>query len=492
MVKVNIKKFNPFSGANKNECVAVDFSGNNLKLAHLRVWPNKREVVNLMSRDISNLSDADISKAVKLSYDELRAVNPAIINIIPSNLVITKNIEIPSSSEKEIREIINLQASRHTPYSREEIVVDYLDVGVYRHTYTKILLVIVARSVIKRHSEILEAAGLKLDKVLLAAEGLACNAVRVLKAENSNNPVSIVHIDEFFTDFSVVYKNKAIFIRPIPIGTQQLILDKEKYELKFVEELKRSLEAYQGEDIERSPNLLVFTGATEEIPSLESVLASNLHIPIRAVPYFKNLAISVEALKTITISKRTSFLNIIAPLLNCDEAKINLVPEEVKLRKALQERGKSLIKTGILILTSLLLVFVILASKIYFKIAHINSLNKRFSAINQEARKLEADFSKIGMVKEYLSNRMFALDVLTELYMIVPNDLWINDIRFDQNGKFIVKGTAESMSTVFAFIDNMEKSRYFKDVKTQYTAKRKDGMADFTDFEINSSLDKES
>jgi len=40
------------------------------------------------------------------------------------------------------------------------------------------------------------------------------------------------------------------------------------------------------------------------------------------------------------------------------------------------------------------------------------------------------------------------------------------------------------MSEVFSLVDSMEKTENFKDVKTKYTAKRKDGSRDLVDFEI--------
>jgi hypothetical protein len=36
----------------------------------------------------------------------------------------------------------------------------------------------------------------------------------------------------------------------------------------------------------------------------------------------------------------------------------------------------------------------------------------------------------------------------------------------------------------------MNKSKYFKDVKTKYTSKRKEGAKDVTDFEISSQVNK--
>jgi len=66
------------------------------------------------------------------------------------------------------------------------------------------------------------------------------------------------------------------------------------------------------------------------------------------------------------------------------------------------------------------------------------------------------------------------LEALAELYSIAPLDIELNNIRLDDKGRFTVRGTAEAMSTVFAFIESMEKSSYFKEVKTKYTSKRKE------------------
>ena len=86
----------------------------------------------------------------------------------PAHLTIAKNIEIPSLDPDEIKEIIDLQAGRHTPYSRGEIIIDYINIGTYRENYTKILLVIVTLSVVRRQIEILAKAGLITEKVFFA------------------------------------------------------------------------------------------------------------------------------------------------------------------------------------------------------------------------------------------------------------------------------------------------------------------------------------
>ncbi|MBI5144295.1 MAG: pilus assembly protein PilM, partial [Candidatus Omnitrophica bacterium] len=239
-----IRKINPLSGIASRDVIGFDFSGNNLKLVHMRLLSNKAEIVNLLTQNIAGLPDADISKIIASSFHALSVKNPHIVSAITSNLVITKNIEIPSIDPKEIREIINLQAGRHTPYSRDEIVIDYIDVGTYKNTYTKILLVIVTNNVIKRQFDVVGKAGLKLEKVLFAPEGLGRACARMLNIDTMNSPVSVINIDEGITNFTVVYKNRLVFERSIPIGAQQLIEDKDQSGIRFAEELRRSFETY--------------------------------------------------------------------------------------------------------------------------------------------------------------------------------------------------------------------------------------------------------
>jgi Tfp pilus assembly PilM family ATPase len=490
MFRFRIKNLSLFSKLINQEIIGIDFSGNNLKICHIRISLNKKEVINLLNFDITGLSDIDIAKTIQGAIGALKGKMIDIIDVIPAHLVITKNIEIPSIEQREIKEILNLQAGRHTPYSREEIIVDYVDIGTYKHSYTKVLLVIVARSAIKRHYEILDRAGFKLKKVLLASEGLGWVVPKTLHLDVENTPVNIVHIDESFTDFSIVLKNKVVFIRSIPIGSLQLKNEKEIYQEKFVEELKRSLEAYLSEDIEKSPNLLILTGAEEGLKWVEGLLNNTMHLPIKSLPQTASLNLSELALGTISKLRQVSFFDLLAPVLNCEEMKIDLIPEEAKVRRSIEDRGRDLIRTGIFILTIFVLIFFILVSKIYFKSVQSHKLDSKYFKLNQEAQKLEKDFLKVGLVKNYLTSRGYSLEVLTELHNLTPDDIGLTEIRYDEE-RFSVKGTADAMSSVFSFVDKMEKSKYFKDVKTKYTTKRKDGLKDLTDFEITSLLKRE-
>jgi len=486
-----LKKIIPDNVASR-DLVGIAFAQNNLKFVHIKSVAGRKEVVNFLVRNTTGLMDADVSKLIAATINELKVKSPEIISIIPTNSVISKNIEVPSVDPKEIRDIINLQASRHTPYSREEIIVDYIDIGTYKNNYTRILLIIVAVNLVKKQFDLVDKAGFKLSRVFLGPEGIALSSSKVLKVHTHDSVAAILHADEESSDFIVTFKNRPLFIRSIPIGARSLKDEKDKYQVKFVEEVKKSLESYQAEDIEKNPNILVVTGSLPQITELETALGEATHIPTRNIPYLKGFPVSSSLLQSPSLSKNASFFGIAAPILSYDEIGVDLVPEDIKLKKLIEQRAKDLMRTGVLALAFFVLIFFILITKIYFKSTYLKSLDSRFKVLNAEAQKLESDFEKISLMKNYLFNRGFSLEVLTELYDVSGLDLELNDIRFDEQGKFSIRGSAESMSAVFSFVDSMEKTKYFKDVKTKYTTKRKESGRDLTDFEIACDLKKEA
>lgn len=487
MFKTGIRKLNPFS-RKVSELVSLSL-GNSLTIASLGASLNKKEISGIFSRNINGLNDDEISKIIKEGFAELKLKNPKIICVITTQLAITKNIEIPSTDPEEIKEIINLQAGRHTPYAREEIIVDHINIGTYKNSYTKILLVIVARSAVKRHYEILAKIGLKPKKVFFAPEALGLASLKMLKAESDSSPLGLIHIDEAVADFMVIFKRKPLFIRSIPIGIQSFELDKEKNQVRFADELKKSLESYQSEGIADLPSKFILTGAIEEFHSLFEAL-STTRFPLKTTAYFGNFNLRPEVLKSLSLASRVSFLNVIAGLFFSDELKVDLVPEEVRLGRALEERGRELIKIGIFVLAVFILVFFIMVSNIFFKSVYLKNLDERYAPMIGESIKLENDYTRISTIRHYLENRGYSLEVLTELYRLIPLEIALDDIRLDEQRKFSIKGTAEAMSAVFSFVDSMEKSRYFKDAKTKYTTKRRDGSKEFTDFEITAAIDR--
>ena len=488
----NIVKMIPFSFAPAaGDSIGISLTSTTLKLVHIQSGFNKIEVSHIASHTVTAMAEGDIAKLLAASFNEMKTRHAQAITIIPSHAVITKNIEIPSTDPREIREIINLQAGRHTPYSREEIIVDYIELGTYKGSYTKILLVIVTAASVKKLLDIIAKAGIKQERVVFAMEGIACFAQKFLQIDSTHNPVTLIHVDESFTDFAVIFRHKPVFLRSIPLGAQHIAGEKEKYEAQFVEELKKSLEAYQSEDIERIPQTIVLAGAVDELSGWEAILEATFHYPVKRIPSFKNIAIAPAAFhKVSSLPHRVSFIDVIAPLVAQAETKVELIPDDIKVRFALEARGRELMKTGVLTFAAFILIFFLMLSMLYFKSSDLKKLDMKYHAFTQEAAALKKDFDKNNLIESYVKNHGYSVELLTGLYELVPLEVALQDIRFEKQGKLQLRGIAESMSAVFLLSDTLKKSKYFTDIRIGSTSRRKEDAKDVTDFEITASFGK--
>jgi Tfp pilus assembly PilM family ATPase/Tfp pilus assembly protein PilN len=486
-MKLPIFKFNKLKvlpQLGNRDLVCLTMSGNSLKLAHASISPTRREILNVARCDIQGLSDDDIARVIRTSFDNLKLKTPEVINIIPVHLTITKNIEIPSQDPQEIKEIIDLQGSKHTPYSREEIIIDHLDLGVYRRNYTKILLIIVTVNVIRRQIDILKKAGLDVEKVFFVPEPLTQVYAKTSAQEAPDVVRALLHVDSDYTDFIVVAKGKPIFTRSIPIGMQHFAVEKARYQQRFVEETKKSLESYANENIDKQPEQIIITGASDETLIAHDELSRQLGLNVTGFSFLENAPLSGGALKDAQSVKGVSFVDVIAPLIAHGHTEANLIPEEIRLRKIFEEKSKDLLMAGISIMIVFVLICCILMGNIYFKTSFLRRLKHKYEPINQEAKKLEDTYAKMQTIKYYLRYRGMPMVVLDELYGLIPMEIRLNNIRLEPDGRFTINGNSRTMATVFSFISDMEESAYFRNVETRRTTKRKEGEQELVDFEV--------
>ncbi len=476
------------SRKNKQDMVCFEIDEDHLKIAHVHSTQLKREVINLVSREIRGMGDEEIVAFIVQTMTGFGLRDPRAFISVPLYQVITRSIEIPSQDPEEIREIVNLQASRHTPYARADIIIDTLNLGQVRENYTKVLLVIVPKEVVGRQIKMLEAAHLKLEKVFFPPEGICQAFSKILNAESSDTVNGVVHMDWGFTSFIVVQKNKILFVRGIAIGANHLLEEKEVYHDRFVDELQKSLESYAGDEIGPEPKTLYLTGVVAEITELDELFTETFHIPIKHQAYFNYFSISPAAKQTATASQQTSFFNLIAPLLLYDKMQIDLTSEEKKLKIQLEQRGRQMLMTGVL---SLLLVTLLCASffsKMYFKDTYLDRLAARYGPVKEDAKGLEKVFAKTQLVKDYLAVRGRSLEALTGLYDTIPDDVRVSNVKYDGGDKFTIKGTSSTMASVFTFVTNLERSNQFQTVKTKYVTNRNESGVDLADFEIACSF----
>ena len=152
-------------------------------------------------------------------------------------------------------------------------------------------------------------------------------------------------------------------------------------------------------------------------------------------------------------------------------------------------RGQETVTAGIWVMVILGLLFALFASKVYFKQANLDKLIARYDPVIEDAKQLEEIFARTQVVKGYLEKRGNSIEALSALYSALPKDVRVSSVRYDDGVKFSVKGTSNTMASVFNFVTDLEKSKQFKNVKTKYITSRDENGINTADFEIVSELD---
>ncbi len=447
------------------------------------------EVVSALRRDIREISEEEIPKTIQSAVGTMKAKSCRAVYVVTPQIATTKNIEVPSVDPNEIKSIINLQAGRHTPYSREEIIVGYANIGIYQRNYSKILLVIVNRDVIKKKITILEEAGITVHHVVFSPEVMASFYAKALGLSGKEETFGIIDVAAHTTDFVIGLSHKIVACRNIPIGAQELLKNKSGSGKKFFEEIKKSLDSYQAEDIEKTPSTYILAADIPLIKELRPQLQEVLDAPVKIAPYLDNIKIAPDIRDEIVSIEDDSFLDLIAAAAAYTKAQVDLIPEEVKMQLAIAEQAKEMGKAGILIAILLLVTCGIFISKIYFKNTQLDHLKAIYEPKHVEVEALEKIAGQTRLVKDYLTNRMTALKVIDELYKIIPDEIYLTNIVMDEKGTLKIQGISESMSQVFSFVTALEDSALFKNVKTTSTTAKKERGKDVAAFEIAFKLE---
>ena len=115
--------------------ICISLGDEVLKITQIKGTSKSCKILNVVSKDVKGISDADLPKIVQSALGGFNTKKATAVCIISPSMVATKNIEVPSINEEEIKSIVSLQAGRHTPFSRDEIQVGYINIGVYKSNH---------------------------------------------------------------------------------------------------------------------------------------------------------------------------------------------------------------------------------------------------------------------------------------------------------------------------------------------------------------------
>ncbi|MGE0269552.1 MAG: pilus assembly protein PilM [Candidatus Omnitrophota bacterium] len=475
--------------ARSNDYICFSLNDEALKIVHVKGQGISAKVVQVIHRNVSGISDVEMIRVIETSVKGLPVKTANIFAVTPPSITTTKNIEIPSTNENEIQSIVSLQASRHTPFSREEIQIGYVNIGVHKGNYTKVLLVIANRIQLKDQVKLFEKSGLKINKVVFAPETVAELYGRARSLKKSSGPVGIIDFDKKNTNFIISKNGKILMSRTIPVGKNDLSRDPSGAQNKIIDELKKTVDSYLSEDIDLPPSGYFFTSNDAFIKDLQPELQSRFGWDIQVAEYADQLKVSKPILQQIATAGDLSFLDVMAAAAMGHEAGINLIPEEVQLQKSIEEQRNQIFQTAILCIVALVLLACIFYLKFYFKEAYLKNMLSQYSDTRQQVEVLKKQEEKTTLLQEFLDSRMVSLDTIYELYKNVSNDVYLTRITMEENGKVNIQGISESTQTeIFELKKTLDSSELFSQADvTSHKTKQEQGTKVYP-FEISFNL----
>ncbi|MFA5143629.1 MAG: pilus assembly protein PilM [Candidatus Omnitrophota bacterium] len=485
----------------RKSVVVVEIGNDWLKIAECVPSSSGGEITKLALQKLSQVKD-DIPVAIGKIFKDLSLNGQSVILCIPRHLITVRVLELPSTDAKEISDMINLQVGRQTPYSKEEIVSAHKILYSNREGYTKVTLAIAQRNIIDVRIEALKNAGVSVGKVSVSSEGVydwfTLSYMPDIPAAKANvsETVAFLDVDSNYSDFIAIRGGKMVFTKNIFLGANHLAEASESWRDKLVEELERCFKRYYIEEKNTRITKLYLSGAARNMEDVDIILTNKLDIAVEKSDTFRNIRIK-DAVRRAREQdmKLVSITALIGMAIKGADLSLDLTPAEQRILKLMERKRKELTMMGVLFAFLVMALSFLLVISFYYKNTYLAQLKKRAVEASGESEEVARMRMTIDLVKRSLDTRNSSLNILREIYKVVPAEIALNSIDIDENKQLVLKGRGFTMSDVFKFVKKLEESQLFASVKASYTRSRRERENDkdmeYVEFEIVCPYEKQ-
>ncbi len=471
----------------RKSAVAVEWSGEWLKAAQVEInpagGPDGKRLVRIDARRIPSVEELP-NLLRDLIADWMKGADSVVVSL-PRNLVTVRNLKLPSIDPAEIKDMIALQVTRQTPYSKEEIISNFQTVrSSAAEGMTHVIVVIAHREVSHERVRVLKSARLKGGGIRISSEGIM-RWRRIDRDRSEAGPVAIVDIDAQYTDFLVISGERLAFTKVMPIGAGKIADDPERWLAKFSAEMKSAVDLYEHEGVGDPITRIVVTGAAIEPIGLEESIEEKFGLTVERVSLFGPIPQPPQIPPDLEIPWKTlSFTAVTGLAWDPMLAGIDLVPSEVTLQEGLAKRGRDLMLMGGLFLSILTILSAVVSERLYFKREYLEQLRAEVQKTQDQAAEVEKLSKKIKILREARRVQNSSIEVLSLLHRLIPPEIHFTAITF-KGEQLTLSGVSQEMSDVFKFVSVLDKQRGFENVKIKQVTKRAaEGERERTDFEI--------
>jgi type II secretory pathway component PulL len=409
---------------------------------------------------------------------------PRVVNwvlIIPTYQCISRYVVLPSVNSAEIEKMLEFELPNIVPYNTQPWVWDFSIIGQQQDSTSKILVVLSPLSIINRYIETLLFLDIKPHIITTSA---MFHVLLMSKEEAllGSNPWGCFCFGEDHMDFFVFENMQVTFLR----GN---ILKGEAYKnIRFIEtEIQRSLSMVKEHRFSKCPSKFFAINTKGSTTDFAKIMEKVPGIPVKKVGC------------ATSHNEHSSIMDILATIgldnyLTSDHRKtsFNLLPRHLKEKHYRSNKRWQMALHTLKVFLVLLLAFLCLKTSIWRKNRLLERYKQRLSTISPIAEKLQFLQQQLDIIENQLQANVSTLDIVSELYRVLPKDVTVHYLSIEQNEKKIVtRAQAKLLSQAFDCIGPLEQSDYFANVRQSYANQRQIQDSVLIDFEIIADLKRD-
>jgi Tfp pilus assembly PilM family ATPase/Tfp pilus assembly protein PilN len=445
----------------RKEAVVVQSGSGWVKV--LRFETRGRQLV--LSKCVAEKVDAEtaIPKVVASLFSQRQLGKVPVIGVIARPEINTRLLELPSTDPAEIDEMVDLQAARLTPYSRDEILTGYRVLGRTRSaTYTKLMLAIVQRSAARDRLHHFESSDRPVERVTVSTEGLLQWALLTLPDAKGKAGVAVLDIDARSSELALFQNGLLQLSKSIRNGAEQL--GDEASHQALATAVAQALAGYRGESGFDAPDRLVVTGAN--VGGVLKALTSTLSLPVERVEPTEAVSLGKGVDRETLGDLHASLASLVGAAACPDALALDLVPDSVKKRRELKQRSAALKRVASLLLCCLtagaLYAFLLLA----FRFKEVSALRDELALTASSVDQIEQRTQVMRGVRARMDLTFGPINVLHDLHQRVLEDVYIEFFSLDETAGVVkLVGTGGERKDIQRFIASLAASPLLKRVK---------------------------
>lgn len=441
--------------------LAVEFANDWIKIAQLadqRGGALKKVIIR-------KLTDVQTAQAIGMAFESGEFRKGPVLAFIPRPLVTVRMLEFPSVDPAEIADMVDLQVTRQTPYSRDEIIVDFKNLGSERDGYSRVMLVIVQSAVIRHRFGILEEAGLKVTQISIGTEGILSWVAARATAPDQAEDLAILDMDASHADLCIMRNGRLAFNRAIAVGTHSFAAEGEAAQQRLFQELARAIETFRNEAPNAKIERMIMTGGMTDAAPVIKQMQKEFGVTVEERPAWQDPA-AAGLIRNNPDMQGVSITALLGAALRGRPFDIDLTPEAVHVRRDLAVRARSLTTMGILVMALLGLTALFVEGRLLRSMNEVRRLRSRAETVIREADAVRSMKDRVELVKARLDTRLCTLNLLHEVSRLMPDAITFTAIQIEEGRQVVLRGTAAAESEVLKFVGVLDSSPLLTGVRS--------------------------